>query len=112
MSKLAQFRDWLKRWWRGFSREASKRHAKTQMLKMEQDFKRWQKTGVFLALLALILSGCAAVDPTYLAADRATYDAVAEDWVKLQPEGVRKTVARSVADSWLARITEAENANR
>ena len=112
MGKIAQFRAWLRHWWRGFSRKASERHAKTQMLQMEKDFKHWQKTGVFLALLALILSGCAAVDPTYLAADRATYDAVAEDWVKLQPEGVRKIVARETIKSWLARITEAENANR
>ena len=100
-----------KLWWRSMSKKEAAKSYETQRKKI--DTMTITKPGVtLLVIVCMMLAGCGTVSEQYVKADRATYEAVAEDWVELQPEGMRKDMAKVTIKSWLARIEAAEEDNK
>ncbi len=97
-----------KLWWRGMSKAASKKSADTHKRHMDTVVQSKPGVTLLVAILCLTFVGCGSIEKTYVDADRATYEAIAEDWVELQPSDMRKKVAKAVIESWLARIEAAE----
>lgn len=68
-------------------------------------------------LLLLALAGCATPDRLYVAADRATYEAVAPSWsayISVDPSLTAQQRARrlTLIETWRQRIEAAEGATR
>lgn len=71
----------------------------------------------FLFVVACLLSGCGSIAKEYVAADRATYEAIAPEYRKyveadesLDDDGKKLRLANS--DSWKYRLEQAEKAGK
>jgi len=69
-----------------------------------------------MAVALLLLAGCAGPNPSYIQADRATYEAIAPEYLRYIQDDARLTGAEvqrriDTVNTWLRRI-EAAEANR
>lgn len=67
------------------------------------------------AAIAFLFGGCSAVPPEFVAAERAVYDAIADDYLAYVEDDTRLSAARKhdkteLVLTWFARIAEAEDA--
>lgn len=104
-SILARLRAFVCAWYRAISPKRTKDYADKQI-----KTKRTVRAATF-ALVVLIVSGCCSIPPEYHAADSATYDAVAADWLRyVESDPTRadamRILARELVRSWKARIDE------
>lgn len=65
------------------------------------------------ALILLTMSGCASIDKVYVAADRATYEAIAPRYLNYleNDDSIRsweRDLYKELTKSWMERIQEAE----